>query len=105
MEKGAKVTVYLLHFDRPISPAHTTQHYIGWAKDLDSRLRDHARGHGAVLLRVAKERGIGWSLARTWPGATRNDERALKNRHEGTRLCPTCNPSAHSRGLLKGATV
>lgn len=89
------MTVYLLHFDRPISNGHTTQHYLGFA--VDGRLRDrlgaHAAGRGARLTAVARERGIGWRLVRTWPGATRSDERNLKNRKNGHQLCPLCTPA------------
>ncbi len=83
-------TVYLLHFDAPISPRHTTQHYLGWAADLDTRLAEHARGGGARLTQVALKRGIGWELARTWVGETRADERRHKSGAHGARLCPVC---------------
>jgi hypothetical protein len=57
--------IYLLHLDRPYKHA---RHYLGWASNLEARLAPHADGTGANLLRVAKEAGIGWTLARTWPG-------------------------------------
>lgn len=84
-------TVYLLHFDRPISDHHTTQHYLGWARHLPSRIAKHANGSGARLTQVARERGIGFTVARTWPG-DRNFERTLKRRKYGPRICPICNP-------------
>lgn len=87
MSKG---TVYLLHFDERISPRHTTQHYIGWASNLEARLEHHAKGSGARLTAVAVERGIGWTVARTWDDADRDFERSLKNRKNGPRLCPIC---------------
>ncbi|MGL5823782.1 MAG: hypothetical protein ACRCYU_02920 [Nocardioides sp.] len=34
--------------------------------------------------------GIGWSLARTWPGVTRARERQLKRQGGASRYCPTC---------------
>jgi len=83
-------TTYLLHFERPISPAHTCQHYLGWAEDVGARLADHAAGRGARLTQVALERGIGWALARTWAGETRRDERRHKTGAHGARLCPIC---------------
>lgn len=104
------MTVYLLHFERRISPRHTCQHYIGWTPDLEHRLDQHDHGNGARLTAVAAERGIGFELARTWqphPGPcvmTRNGngwahckrcrdlERRLKAQHNGPRLCPICNP-------------
>jgi predicted GIY-YIG superfamily endonuclease len=82
--------VYLLHFERPISPAHTAQHYLGWGADIPARLAEHAAGGGARLTQVALERGIGWQLARTWPGEGRTDERRHKLGAHGARLCPIC---------------
>ena len=86
-------TVYLLHFDSPISPAHTAQHYLGSCTDLRQRLADHRAGRGARLTQVAKERGIGFIVAATWPGG-RQEERRLKRRKDGRRLCPICNGHA-----------
>jgi hypothetical protein len=42
------------------------------------------------------------TVERTWPGADRNFERAVKPRHETPRLCPRCVSAGHtnSRGLL-----
>lgn len=82
-------TVYLLHFDRPISDRHTAQHYIGWAFHLGSRIEQHLKGKGARLTQVARERGIGFVIAETWPG-DRYFERRLKDRKMGSRLCPIC---------------
>jgi len=79
-------TVYLLHFDRPYAHA---AHYTGWTADLHQRLTDHAAGRGARLLAVTKTAGIGWRLARTWPG-TRATERALKRQGGASRRCPVC---------------
>lgn len=92
--------VYLLHFERPIAPGHPTQHYIGYADDLTRRIRAHARGRYngggngcARLCEVAKERGIGFTVARLWSG-DRSLERRLKSRKEAPRLCPICGPVA-----------
>lgn len=96
------MTVYLLHFDRPIADGYPCQHYLGFTdagrSTLAHRLADHAAGRGARLTQVARERGIGWQLVRTWPGATRGDERHLKARKYGTLLCPVCSPRSR-RGL------
>ncbi len=90
-------TVYLLHFDRPYVHAG---HYTGWTTDLPSRLADHAAGRGARLLAVIAAAGIGWQLARTWPG-TRSLERALKRQGGASRRCPICgiSPRTPSGGL------
>lgn len=83
-------TLYLLHFERPISERHTCQHYIGFTSGpLAARLKAHADGGGARLTQVARERGIGWQCVRTWKGG-RADERKLKDRHDAPRLCPVC---------------
>lgn len=74
--------VYLLHFDEPYKHA---RHYLGWTRDLDSRLADHRAGTGANLLA-----GIGFTLARTWSPADRNRERQIKNQGGLSRSCPTC---------------
>ena len=67
--------VYLLHLDAP-GYAHA-KHYTGWTADLAARLALHEQGQGARLLAVARAAGIGWTLARIWPG-TRARERQLK---------------------------
>jgi len=81
--------VYLLHFDRPISDRHSCQHYLGSADDLDARIAKHRTNPDARLLQVARERGIGFTVVRTWPGG-REEERKLKRRKEGPKLCPIC---------------
>lgn len=79
-------TVYLIHFDRPLCHA---RHYIGWAAQLDRRLAHHAGGTGSKLMAAVARAGIGWQVARTWPG-DRFFERRLKNRKNAARLCPIC---------------
>lgn len=81
--------VYLIHFERPISDKHTTQHYLGYAKSLKSRIAEHKAGVGARLCQVALERGIGFEVVRTWEGG-RDLERKLKNRKNAPCLCPVC---------------
>lgn len=83
------MSVYLLHFHKPISDKHTTQHYLGYADDVMRRLAQHRAGTAARLTQVAKERGIGFCLVRIWDG-DRSLERALKNQHNAPRLCPLC---------------
>ncbi len=79
-------TVYLLHFARPYRHA---RHYAGWTHDLAARLDEHRAGRGARLLSVLADAGIGWELARTWPGS-RTRERALKRQGGASRRCPLC---------------
>jgi predicted GIY-YIG superfamily endonuclease len=56
-------SVYLLHFSQPIRPAHTTRHYLGYAKNLKKRIQQHREGKGSRLCQVALERGIGFEVA------------------------------------------
>jgi hypothetical protein len=88
-------TVYLLHFDRlyvpyPGAPLRDCAgHYVGWAKNVGRRLAEHAAGRGARLLAVVREAGIGWQLARLWPGG-RDRERQIKRQGGHARKCPLC---------------
>jgi hypothetical protein len=85
--------IYLLLFDRPIgdlsNPRGFASHYTGWTLDLPARLAAHAAGRGARLMEVVGEAGIGWQLARVWPG-TRTRERSLKGSGGAARRCPIC---------------
>jgi predicted GIY-YIG superfamily endonuclease len=84
--------VYLLHFDRPYRHA---KHYTGFTHDLDARITAHITGEGARLLQVIQSHGIGWQVARTWPG-TRSTERALKRQGGASRRCPLCKPNTQT---------
>jgi predicted GIY-YIG superfamily endonuclease len=84
------MTCYLLHFDKPISPNHTCQHYLGYSDNLVERLIRHRKGNGARLVQVANERGIKWKLVKIWPDGDRKLERKLKNWKNSPRLCPIC---------------
>ena len=86
---------YLLHFDRPYVSANgkgMAGHYLGSTKNLKRRLAEHAAGRGARLLAVVQAAGIGWELARLWPGG-RARERQLKRQGGHARLCPLCGVS------------
>lgn len=91
------MTVYLIHYERPIgnldNPHGTAQHYIGWCKDLDARLHDHATGNGSHITRAFHEQGIAGTCARTWAGG-RPVERRLKSWHKARQLCPICQAKA-----------
>ena len=86
-------TVYLIHFETPLgdlsNPRGQARHYLGYTTDLEQRLRAHRSGNGSRLMEVVAERGIGWTLARTWRG-DRGLERRLKRRHNSPKLCPVC---------------
>jgi predicted GIY-YIG superfamily endonuclease len=79
-------TVYLLHFNEPYKHA---RHYVGWAQNVKRRLAEHQAGRGARLLAVVKAAGIGWQLARLWPGS-RARERQIKRQGGHSRQCPLC---------------
>ncbi len=76
---------------RPAAPtaAANCRQLQQWTTDLDARLAEHAAGRGARLLEVVKAAGIGWTLARTWPGS-RTRERQIKNQGGASRHCPEC---------------
>lgn len=84
------MTVYLICFDKSY---HHARHYLGFTKGpVEDRLDEHRRGHGARLLQVINEAGIGWRLVRTWRG-DRKLERRLKRWKKSRKLCPICNQS------------
>ena len=97
-EYGFPGTVYLVHLDEPFGHA---RHYLGYASpgNLHSRLAHHAAGSGANLLRHVAKAGIGWQLARTWPGS-RSRERQLKARGH-SRCCPVCRPELEAHLLAR----
>lgn len=88
--------VYLLHFDRPFSHA---RHYTGWGACIASRVAQHRRGDGATLMRHVVAAGIGFEVARIWPGADRGKERRLKRSGGASRYCPLCRPGLRVASL------
>jgi len=96
-------TIYLLHFDAPIGNPDNVRgqarHYLGYADRLDRRTLEHMRGRGAKITQALVERGIGFVIARTWPG-DRTFERKLKNRKEAPRLCPICRQTPPASQLM-----
>jgi hypothetical protein len=96
-------TCYLLHFDQRYAHAG---HYTGFAEGsrLLTRLGEHQGGRGARLLEVITQAGIGFRLARTWPGVTRARERQLKRQGGASRYCPICQAERKARGLPRRPT-
>lgn len=86
-------TVYLLHLERPTHWG--AQHYLGYSKDLETRLFLHMNGQGSLFLRYVHAQGISFHLTRTWKPkentrwAARRLESKLKARTP-KRLCPEC---------------
>ena len=60
-----------------------------WARNVKRRLAEHEAGRGARLLAVVRSAGIGWTLARMWPGS-RARERQIKRQGGHARKCPLC---------------
>ena len=87
--------LFLLHEGENVREAEQVGHQQhqedehGCTDDIAARLEAHRSGRGARLMQVITEHGIGWSVARTWPGG-RQDERRLKNQKHAPRLCPLC---------------
>lgn len=79
--------VYLIHFNRPYKHA---RHYLGYADNLDGRIKHHREGNGANFMRVVTEAGISWDVSRVWEGEGRDFERKLKNGHNVAHYCPVC---------------
>lgn len=91
--------VYLLAFVRggehvaygaEYGPHGFAGHYCGWALDIGRRLAEHQSGTGARLTRAVRRAGYELHLVRVWPGATRTDERQIKDSHKLSRVCPWC---------------
>ena len=87
--------VYLIHFDEPYprDKRASVQHYLGFALDKHTfkrRIEHHRKGSGARLMAAVSAAGIGFTVARTWPKGDRTEERRLKNRRNGPKLCPIC---------------
>lgn len=83
------MSVYILHLSRPLKHA---RHYIGFADNVKKRFNHHVAGTGSRFTQVCHEQGITLILARVFRGATRTDERRMKN---GSRIrirgkCPVC---------------
>src|SRR5689334_92812 len=83
------MAVYLLHFEERY---HHAGHYLGYSSNLVARIQAHREGRGARWMEVVVEVGINWRVVRVWPDGGYELERALKSRHNGSKLCPLCNP-------------
>lgn len=81
--------VYLIHFHEKL---HHAQHYIGSADaGLVRRIKQHRNGSGAKILEALNQKGIKYSVVRTWEGGVKL-ERKLKRWKKAKQLCPICNP-------------
>lgn len=99
------MTVYLLHFERPIgNERHSAQHYLGsTSRSVRKRVEEHRAtkwtpgegiqsGHGACIMGAVNYHNIPFQVAKTWKGG-RSLERKLKNTKNLKNYCPICNPN------------
>lgn len=83
--------VYLIHFDHILHPNSLNRHYIGFAHDVEARVKHHHNGTSKVrMFEVAKERGIGFQVVRIWQEEGKEFERWLKSLKNAPRKCPIC---------------
>ena len=87
--------IYMLHFDQPYKHA---KHYVGWTADLLDRLDTHAAGHGARLVAVIWQAGIGFTLIRVCEG-TRQHRARHQERRRRAPVLPGLHPAAVERPL------
>ena len=83
---GDRLTgIYLLHLEPRYLHAG---HYLGWALDIDRRVREHLQGgtKASPLVRAALAAGCEVTLVRTWPDHDRTEERRLKRSHGLSRF-------------------
>jgi len=90
------MAIYLLKFDEPAGdpsrPRCSARYYLGYSEDtkLPDRIRLHRQGlSGAALPTWFHSQGIGFRVVRVFWGATRSDERKIKDAGHFDRLDPT----------------
>jgi hypothetical protein len=100
IHKEGATMVYLIHFEKPYKHA---MHYIGFTDNLDRRMHDHELGtKGSKLLKAVRDKGINFSVVRTWPDGDRTFERKLHNYKKSSALCPVCR---EARNKEKGKVI
>jgi hypothetical protein len=79
-------SVYILQFvdshGNPVKLAGRAQFYIGWAKDVETRLACHRTGNkakGAAITAAVIQQGYSLRLIHVIPNVSKYFERALKN--------------------------
>lgn len=104
------MSVYLLHFERPIgdlnNPRGQAQHYVGFAPDggVEERVAEHRAGTGARITAAAAAAGVAMQLVRVWDGG-RDLERRIKRQKMGPRLCPVCRDQSKEQLVKKSFTA
>jgi hypothetical protein len=75
----------------PSRPGAFAKHYLGFAVNIEQRVTQHENGTSKASLPTwFARKGITFTVARVWPGGTREDERKRKNAGHFARLCPCC---------------
>jgi hypothetical protein len=84
--------VYLFHFNAPLgnlsNPRAQARHYLGFAEDLDSRIKKQLAGKGAKLVAAALKQGLVFELYH-WPACLAT-EKLIKRRKQTSIYCPAC---------------
>jgi predicted GIY-YIG superfamily endonuclease len=93
--------VYVLHFEPAYGHA---RHYIGWTRDLKTRMAEHRAGTGSPLIRAALAAGVRVDVVATMPGS-RYLERRLKRWHKTGQFCPVCRAAPGRQGALIAAAA
>lgn len=81
--------VYILKFNKPLgNDRHQAAWYVGWCNEgcLEARLAYHRAGRGAAITRALMERGGDFEVVVIIPGATKADERRIKNQKNTARF-------------------
>ena len=84
--------IYILHFSKKV--AGHAQHYVGFTKDSDRRLKEHlnCQQSGSPLVKAAIERGYKVEVANTFDG-DRKVEKQIKRQKNTSRFCSICRGS------------
>ena len=74
------------------------QHYLGWSRNPDIRLRQHRAGAGAGETRKAVAEGLKLTQAQTWKGTPLLERRPKEWSRQGWKgfsgMCPFCSGEA-----------
>jgi predicted GIY-YIG superfamily endonuclease len=85
--RARRPVVYLVHFKHPYRHA---RHYVGYTKDLTSRLEEHRSGSGSRLLAAVAGAGIPFEVVWIWRRSSRCFERRVHHYKNTPKLCPIC---------------
>jgi predicted GIY-YIG superfamily endonuclease len=89
-------TIYLLHYSARTNQRR--QHYLGWSSDVVRRFAQHRSGCGCRETAKAVAEGLQLTLAQTWRGTPRLEQRLKEWSREGRKgfsgICPFCDGSA-----------